>query len=170
MTAEWNSDRARHGAERRATVRLMYYWLSLRRVGNLPAFADFDPRRNPVRWDICFLIHLTAGRDPVFEHIGDDLDELTGSDDAGRSPAIVAPDSPLGLALEGLETVWRSRLPYRRDGNRACGQGVVRYRSILLPFADQIGDLRYVLGAVSHCIEAADPARRSACVSCMYDV
>ena len=161
MTAEWNSDRLRHGAERRATVRLMYYWLGLRRVGTLPAFADFDPRRNPVRWDICFLIHAAPGQAAAFEHIGDDVHApACRTGEAALSPDRVAPDSLLGLALEGLETVWRSRLPYRRDGSHARDDELaVRYRSILLPFADLNGDPRYVLGAVSHCIDAADLAR-----------
>jgi hypothetical protein len=153
LTLDWNLDRVRHGADRRATVRLMYYWLSLRRIGDLPAFADFDPRRNPVRWEICFLMRAVQEAPPVFEHIGSDIEPQTPG---GPSPA----HTLLTTALEGMETVRRTTLPYRRDGSLAHpGRQAVRYRSILLPFADLDGQLRYVLGAVSHCLDAADPVR-----------
>lgn len=177
MTWDWNSDRVRDGADRRATVRLMYYWLSLRRIGTLPAFADFDPRRNPVRWEICFLLSLPPDRDPVFEHVGEEVapDGLPNgasnrapngawAADAARSEATRrgahAPDGLLGLALDGLDSVRETALPYRRDGSAVRGHRLaVRYRSILLPFADLSGGLRYVLGAVSHCLDTADPPR-----------
>lgn len=159
MTADWNLDRERHGADRRATVRLMYYWLSLRRVGNLPLFADFDPRCNPVRWEICFLVHLPPEGEPGIEHLGADFDPADHRA-AALGPSGMTPHRLLGLALDGLDTVRRTALPYRRDGSLMRGTGrALRYRSILLPFADGAGQLRRVLGAVSHCLDAVDPAR-----------
>src|SRR5882724_1737611 len=57
--------------ERRATVRLQRYWMALRRVGIAPAFQDFDPRRNPVPWENCFLARVGQTNDPIaFEHVG----------------------------------------------------------------------------------------------------
>src|SRR5271166_3967616 len=62
-------------SERRATVRLKRYWMSLRRVGIAPpAWRDFDPRLNPVPWEHCFIV--TAGStsgELLFDHIGRSL-------------------------------------------------------------------------------------------------
>src|SRR5262245_42954551 len=72
----WRSttDDPRAGIERRATVRLRRYWASLRRVGTMPLFRDFDPHRNPVPWETCFLARREGGAAaPIFDHIGSAL-------------------------------------------------------------------------------------------------
>lgn len=141
---------AQETLERRATVRLKYYWSSLRRNGTLPSFRDFDPQRNPVAWSHCFLAtHDPGCGKPVFDHVGAAL--WTHADPqvpnrghrGGQLPLL------LKLACADLELAWASAEPIERSGhyNLPSG-GRLLFRSILLPFLIE-PDLRYLLGAAT---------------------
>jgi hypothetical protein len=144
--------------ERRATIRLLRYWLSLRRFGIVPAMSDFDPHRNPVPWENCFLI--ATGETPAelaIEHIGTTLwAALELPAPVSTRPADLP---PLLRELVGdLDRVIDSGEPVERaepDPHRLPSGDMLLYRTILLPFVDHRRRPRYVLGAVTMRLAAA---------------
>jgi hypothetical protein len=146
------------GTERRATVRLLRYWLSLRRTGIAPLFRDFDPRRNPVPWENCFLICVDpADRAVTFEHIGRGL--RIGVPPIGVVAA-TAPELPSFLAelIAERDYVLATGTPAERDGRHILRDGrEFLFRSILLPFLDLHQHPCYALGAVTYRIGDPPP-------------
>ena len=139
--------------ERRATVRLVNYWMSLRRNHALPAFVDFDPHRNPIGWDHCLLASCGGPADVVLEHVGAALAEIDL--DAAAVPG-ARPDmlgfvkeilAPLAQAITSGEPQHCGG-PYRIRGPRR-----MLYRSVLLPFRSLDAARHYVLGAATYRID-----------------
>src|ERR1700732_160269 len=116
--------------DKRATVRLLRYWLSLRRVGVAPFFRDLDPRRNPVPWEQCFLVDAgPTGEDATFDHIGRalwvalDAPVAVGAVDPGLPKFLRHLIADLGGALVTGE-------PVEKDGCESLANGdTVLYRS-----------------------------------------
>lgn len=137
--------------ERRATVRLLHYWRSLRRNHGLPAFVDFDPHRNPVPWDNCLLASCRLPREVIYEHVGAGLVAV----DADGPPA--APEA-LGFVREItrlLPAVLRTgEVQQSADSYERQGGGIVLFRAVLLPFRGTREEWSYVLGAATYKIEA----------------
>lgn len=137
--------------EKRATVRLFRYWMSLRRADTTPFFRDFDPRRNPVPWEQCCLMTLNPpDQAPIFDHIGGKL--WTALDKpfpytvgAAPLPALIVDLKPkiaeTSCTGSPLESAGELALP---------AGGKVLYRSVLLPFLGSRQALRYVLGAITY--------------------
>lgn len=137
--------------ERRATVRLVHYWLSLQRGGAVPAFVDFDPHRNPIAWDQCLLASCGGADDVVLEHVGTALAavdlEMAAAVPGSRPSFVKEILAPLPDALRGGEP---------RHASGSCGLAGERcllYRSVLLPFRSLDSARHYVLGAATFKIE-----------------
>lgn len=141
--------------ERRATVRLVNYWLSLRRSDRGCFFQDFDPYRNPISWENCFLVRIEPPSIELeVEHIGGG----TIAAFFGRLPAPVpvsASDIIAARFGDPRSAVADGQL-LKREGSLQRPDGcVVLYRSVLLPFTGAKDAASYVLGALTHRIEAA---------------
>jgi hypothetical protein len=139
--------------ERRATVRLVNYWLSLQRSQGIPAFVDFDPHRNPIAWDQCLLASCGSPEDVELEHIGTAITAIDGETAMG-------PARPqrrfLNEILAPLPDLLRTGEPQRVSGiTRLAGDRRLLYRSVLLPFRSIDPARHYVLGATTFKIEPA---------------
>lgn len=136
--------------ERRATVRLVHYWSSLRRNHALPAFVDFDPHRNPVPWDNCLLAACRSPREVVYEHVGAGLAAI--DHDAGTATPESLPFVREVTRL--LPMVLRTGdVQHVADSYRRAPGGTVLYRAVLLPFRGTREEWSYVLGAATFRIE-----------------
>ena len=137
-------------SEKRGTVRLLRYWLALRRFGIAPAMRDFDPRRNPVPWENCFLITLAEPPgEAIFEHIGPALWHALERPPVVPSETAEMPDF-LQLHLADFDRVIASGEPAEHGGPYALPSGrSLLFRSILLPFSDMNRRACYALGAVT---------------------
>mgnify|MGYP001028651307 CR=1 FL=1 len=141
----------RSDKERRATVRLVHYWQSLRRNSGLPAFIDFDPHRNPVPWDNCFLASCMASQPPIFEHVGAGLvalDRQTSGTQSASSPE----ETPfMRHVARFISVVQRTEeVQHLEEGYRRTDGSTVLYRAVLLPFRGTREGWSYVLGAVTY--------------------
>ncbi|GIK97049.1 MAG: hypothetical protein BroJett029_12580 [Alphaproteobacteria bacterium] len=140
--------------ERRATVRLLHYWLSLRRNHRLPAFVDFDPHRNPVPWDHCLLASCRSAREVIYEHVGDGLVAV----DRGASPDAAAEPQSLGFVKEITrsipEVLQSGEVQTSAGAYPRPGGGTVLYRAALLPFRSTGDAWVYVLGAATYKVAA----------------
>src|SRR5579872_1694607 len=130
------------GAERRRTIRLENYWMSLRQCEQGCFFVDFRPERNPVPWSNCFLAYFRdPNAEPIFEHIGASIVVLFKPDRTNL------PDKEWMMAsiishCGDMTGLLRNAWPVRRDGCLDRPNGILAlYRSLLLPFVDaaQIG-------------------------------
>lgn len=131
--------------ERRATVRLVNYWLALHRSRGIPAFVDFDPRRNPIPWEQCLLASCAGIDDVVHEHVGSTLSAL-------ELECATAPvrRSLLEEILTPLDPAIRTGQPQATDGIYTLArERRLLFRSVLLPFRSLDPARHYVLGAVS---------------------
>lgn len=144
--------------ERRATVRLVHYWMSLCRNEAIPAFVDFDPHRNPIDWDRCLLASCAGPLDVTLEHVGATLAAL----DAEAAGVTLG-----GAAVPGLVTRILSPLPdviggggprHHDDIYALPGIGKVLFRSVLLPFRSVDAGLSYVLGAATFRVDPLSAA------------
>lgn len=142
------------GLERRATVRLVNYWMSLRRgQAALPAFVDFDPHRNPIGWDHCLLASCGGPADVVLEHVGTALAEID-LDDAAMPGARFNKHGFVNEILAPLPRAIGTGEPQHCDGTyRLQGPRRMLYRSVLLPFRSLDAGRRYVLGAATYRID-----------------
>ena len=134
--------------DRRVTLRLLNYWVSLRRSAGGPFFADFKWFRNPVPWPDCRLVFVGADGGVVVEHSGEALRQIFDLVDA-PSPEEVDIGKHAGLFGDIRATLADGR-PAIREGAYARSDGSVLYRSILLPFVDVAGRPAYILHAVSY--------------------
>ena len=150
-TAECLTDESA-GTERRRTIRLENYWMSLRQCEQGCFFVDFRPERNPVPWNNCFLAYFRDPKaEPIFEHIGEAIVVLfkpdrTNLPDQQWMTASIA--SHCGDMAGVLTSAW----PVRRDGCLDRPNGILAwYRSLLLPFVNAARSPAFVLGAVTYC-------------------
>ena len=150
-TAECLTDESA-GTERRRTIRLENYWMSLRQCEQGRFFVDFRPERNPVPWNNCFLAYFRDPKaEPIFEHIGEAIVVLfkpdrTNLPDQQWMMASIA--SHCGDMAGVLTSAW----PVRRDGCLDRPNGILAwYRSLLLPFVNAARSPAYVLGAITYC-------------------
>jgi len=140
------------GIERRATVRLENYWLSLRRSTAGPFFSDFEPARNPIPWSRCF-IAAAQGETWFFDHLGRELTAIffDGAGSADHDRIVATIEACFGDMRAALAT----GRPVKSEGCRAAHTGAtILYRTILLPFVDQNRHPAYVLGAASYGYQA----------------
>ena len=141
------------GAERRLTIRLEDYWLSLRRYpqGKGPFIDDFQPDRNPVPWRNCFIAYISGrGAEPIFDYVGASI-ILLFKPDRTNLPDWEWLVDIVAVRFGDMGEMLESFRPTKREGSFERSNGIVAlYRSILLPFVDDKREPRYVLGAVSY--------------------
>jgi hypothetical protein len=146
--------------ERRATVRLVHYWLSLCRSNAIPAFVDFDPHRNPIAWDRCVLAFCAGPTDVALEHVGETLAAL----DAEAAKTMVGGAPVQGLVariLSPLPEVIAGAQPRHHDDIYSLpGVGKILFRSVLLPFRSVSPSRHYILGAATFRIDPLTAADR----------
>lgn len=147
--------------ERRATVRLVHYWNSICRNNAMPAFVDFDPRRNPIGWDHCLLASCAGPKDVILEHVGAALADLDLQ--GGRACPPGAPQPGLvARILSPLPRIIAAAAPAHHDDIFAMpGVGRVLFRSVLLPFRSVDAARHYVLGAATYRIDPFPAAARA---------
>jgi len=142
-------------SERRFTFRMLREWLSLRRLGtDIPSINDFDPRSFDGEWNSICLVFLGVGSDnaltsAIFEFIGKEFTDEVPSCPPGSSISVAPPGSKLACAILPLAEMIRKRRPIVAQGLLQNENGVVKFRTICLPFSDQLGCQRYALGAFS---------------------
>ena len=139
--------------EARRVNRLLYYWQSLRPVDGVPAFVDFDPRRNPLGWNQCFVLFRDAGDGFLFDHFGARLFPLVWT--MPKTLSEVPQESVVARLLKGLPTVVAAGQPWSVAAVEPVRQGLLYHRSILLPFRDVRQRLSYVLGGMTFLINRA---------------
>jgi hypothetical protein len=140
--------------ERRLTVRLENYWLSLRWSPRGPFFGDFHPERNPVPWSNSFLARVDGTPSAIrFEHVGEGIIALFkphGTNLPEREWLLAA----IALHCGDIAVTLDHATPTRRDGSFVRYDGArVLYRSLLLPFVDAEREPRYVVGALTYRLE-----------------
>lgn len=138
-------------SEARRVYRLVFYWRSLRAVDGVPVFFDFDPRRNPLHWNQCFLLAMVERAAFVFDHFGASLVPLVGTTPA--SPDEVPEDTVIGRLLSGIPWVTDRGQPWKVEGVDPLGTATLYHRSVLLPFRDVSHRLAYLLGGVTFRID-----------------
>jgi len=146
-----SADAANPALERRRTVRLENYWLSLRWSAQGPYFQDFRPERSPIPWSQLFLAHCGGTSEQIeFEHVGSDVVAVfqpTGTNLPEREWLLDAIRTHCG----DIDATLRNASPARGEGSFTRPDGVtVHYRSLLLPFVDSERKPRYLLGALTY--------------------
>jgi len=147
--------------ERRLTLRLEGYWLSLRWSGAGPFFHDFRPERNPIPWSDCFLAwRADGGGELALDHVGARLATLLKPAGSNLAEPEWLPQA-LALCFGDLEAALAGALPVRREASfRRRDGSTLLYRSILLPFVDWDRQPRYLLGGLTYRLDP-EPAREA---------
>jgi hypothetical protein len=150
------------GSERRLLIRLEDYWQSLRQSSCGPFFEDFQPSRNPVPWENCFIAYVSGqGAELAFDHIGASIIALFKPDRTNlpdREWLLDTITSWFGEIGNVLETA----RPARGEGRFYRPKGLVAlYRSVLLPFVDAKREPAYVIGATTYRLDPIPPALES---------
>ena len=134
--------------ERRLNMRLMGYWQELRQAAGCPAVVSFDPALLADVWDNCFQLDLSQQPGaPRFQHIGDILAKDAALDVSCATTADLPQGNLLAKVLERLSAFEDGLQPIVDSGVHQDGAGrSCLYRSIMLPFTGESGDLRLVVG------------------------
>ena len=139
------------GRERRMHARAYDHWVSLLHGRKMPGIADLDPEHMAAFAGRSVLVDLPAGGGaPVISYLGDELRDE--SDVTAPRPTIN--DVPQGTLLSELLRRFSDIVAHEapvgfeaefagRDDSRLL------HRGILLPFADEAGELASVFGVIS---------------------
>lgn len=139
------------GRERRMHARAYDYWVSLLNGRTMPRISDMDQRHLTSFSDRSVLIDLPEqGGVPVIAYLGGDL--RAESEITAANPTIddVPPNSLLAELLRRFSDIVAHRAPVGFEAEFA-GRHDTRllHRGILLPFADDTGQLSAVYGVMS---------------------
>jgi len=135
--------------ERRLVHRLLIHWRELAPEDQLPSRACVKADEIGDMWRYCFTLDIGAVAG-VFAHVGEAHVAHLGFDLTGKPIAAAQKGTLLGCALDRLDDVLLRRIPITRQGTFSVDDGVpVRYRSILLPLADDGSEINGILGAAN---------------------
>lgn len=149
------------GRERRMHARAYDYWVSLLRGRHMPCIADLDPARTAQFADRSVLIDLRGeGGTPVIACLGNELRQE--SDVSATCPTVtdVPPGTLLAELMRRFSDIVAHRAPVGFEAE-FMGRNDARllHRGILLPFADEAGELASVYGVMSwKQVAAIEPA------------
>jgi hypothetical protein len=141
-----------YGKERRISRRLMEYWYALKKDLSLPREGDFVPADLEDIWEHCFTI-VIDNPDSVermrYQHIGPAISSVL--DDAALGQCIF---SALASPIEGdtaskMLRIAQTQQPLVEEAECLDVHGnKLKYRLCLLPFADNYGEMRYIIGGM----------------------
>jgi hypothetical protein len=139
------------GRERRMHARAYDYWVSLLRGRRMPCINDVDPDRTAQFDERSVLVDLPAGGgSPVIAYLGDDLREESEVSAPRPTLADIPPNCLLAELLRRFPDIVAHQAPVGFEAE-FMGRDETRllHRGILLPFADENGDLTSVYGVMS---------------------
>jgi len=149
------------GRERRMHARAYDHWVSLLHGRRMPGIADLDPDHMAAFSDRSVLVDLPAdGGAPVIAYLGEQLRDEADVSAPRPTIADVPPGTLLSELLRRFSDIVAHQAPVGfeaefagRDDDRVLNRG------ILLPFANENGELASVFGVISwKRVAAAEPA------------
>lgn len=139
------------GRERRMHARAYDYWVSLLHGRRMPCINDVDPDRTAQFDGRSVLVDLPPqGGSPVIAYLGDDLRQESDINAPRPTLADIPPDCLLAELLRRFPDIIAHQAPVGFEAEfMGRGDTHLLHRGILLPFADENGDLVSVYGVMS---------------------
>jgi hypothetical protein len=151
------------------TTRVAREWVSLKRQKPYPSINHLNPKTFSADWDWCFIARSASDiGSPTkerleFEFVGRRFYSDAPSCGAGTRVAMVPHRTRLHLATDFLPRMFERQTAIMFAGILAWSNGdTILFRTVALPFSDNIGKLSYAVGAFSHTLTKDPPIRRSA--------
>jgi hypothetical protein len=130
----------RLGSERRLVFRVLGYWQELRGELSLPQAVDLVPAVFSEDWEHCAILRRKGTGRYFVSEIGVYLDPADHPM-TGKLIEDCPPNSLLRAALAPLPQVFDKRVPVSAGGELMIGDNVMLYRCIVLPAADDGGEI-----------------------------
>jgi hypothetical protein len=137
------------GADKRLVIRMLELWRRARRADQLPHTSVLTPSDVGADAAHLFQIDVLGDSGARFTHIGSGLH----LPDWPVKPAPLVMECPEDSVLSLSSRHWREivtrRVPVTRGGISRHLGGLVLYRSIMLPLADDNGRISTIIGAAN---------------------
>ena len=137
------------GSDKRLVIRMLELWRRARRGDRLPNLAQFTAADAGADAAHLFQIDVLSQTGARFTHIGSGLH----LPDWPTKPAPLVMECPEDSVLSLSSRHWREivtrRVPVTRGGISRHLGGLVLYRSIMLPLADDEGRIASIMGAAN---------------------
>lgn len=143
--------------ERRMVFRVAREWVILKRQKPYPSINHLHPSTFSTDWSWCLIARSLSDRDTPtkdrleFEFVGGSFHEDAPSCVAGTRLDSVPYRSRLRFATELVAKMFELRTAIISHGIFVWSNTEnIRYRTIIFPFSDNAGALKYAVGAFSH--------------------
>ena len=147
------------------TYRLTGEWVGLKRQQRYPSIDHLNPNTFSVDWNQCVLVRILDGRISAltenleFEFVGDGLRKDAPGLSAGARVSDIPGESLLALSLPLLPMLFERQTAVICSGCQPWREsGAITFHAIAIPFGDNLGTLKYALGAISHNISCEAPS------------
>ncbi len=136
--------------DRRLVLRMLEYWSRVRAERDFPSVKDIDPAEIADDWSNCLLVEVGFDSDlPTFRYVGQDLSIPEWAEAAGHAIAECPVKTLLRIATSYIPKVLERRAPESVDGQTVVRDGMIMYRSILLPLSTDGVRIDTILGAAN---------------------
>jgi hypothetical protein len=137
-------------SERRAVLRVLQHWRTIRGERDFPAREDIDPAAIAFDWKNCFVVDLLGRRGvPSFAYIGETLRIPAWGDGVDARVTDCPPGTVLSVATGELEKVVAGRVPVTQSGSAVHIGRPVLFRSILMPLSSDGERIDALLGTAN---------------------
>ncbi len=148
------SNTAEYREKQRINEYLRAYWDVKRQGRAFPPEKEIEPAELSEIWDSCFLVRYNEGVDDEGEftylYLGNTLVEAYGGEDATARDVcarLIFPSS-MSLVHKFREIVQTSKPAEEINEFLNAKKLLVKYRSTMLPLADEKGVVRFILGGM----------------------
>ncbi len=140
--------------DKRLTTRLQVYWESIRKERPMPDIVWFNNAAIHDIWDQCFKLKVEpAGIDKAvyyYDYMGQSIIEAYGKSLTGQTVHAASKAFPGARIISKIDTLITKPEVLLEEGSFVNTQNkVVKFRSCLLPFGKEDGQLTHVIGGVS---------------------
>jgi hypothetical protein len=159
--------------ERRMVFRVTREWVVLKRQRPYPSINHLNPSTFSTDWNWCLIARslsddVTIKEQLEFEFVGREFQKDAPSCVAGTRLAAVPVRSRLRFAVDFMPRMFELGAALVCHGIRTWrDDSAIRYRALLLPFADNAGRPKYAAGAFSHVLAKRDISAQDGAVEAL---
>ena len=139
-------------SEKRMTSRLCTYWEKLKKDCKIPDIHRFNSEALPEVWPQCFMVSVMDG-DPIMykvEYVGDIVVQMFGKSLQGNMLSASIKSIPGATVIGDIDECVRAVDVVKRHGTFVNDKSkIVKYRSCMLPFGAEGGEVSHVVIGLS---------------------
>ena len=140
--------------DKRLTTRLISYWDQIRKQRVMPEIVMLNPASIEEMWKQCFLLAVLPSNQDTrqynYEYMAPQIIEAYGRNLTGQIVNIKARTFPGSKVISKVDELILKPAPVIEEGQFVSENNkIVKFRSCLLPFGKESGEVTHIVGGVS---------------------